>query len=167
MFSCDPSTDCCIICTQLPCNYSEANDETIILNSENNIFKTFSPYDLTDKMTQKVFKPGYKILKKCDWLAFPKYETNIKQTYPNIHIDSMERSRVFYLNSIEWAASCMELSCISARNISLLILKKDQGVSKTKYKCESAVLKRKNSNFFSTILIVTFIFSIFSAFFFL
>ena len=165
MFSCDPSTDCRIICTQFPCDYSEEHDESIILNRENSIFKTFSPYDLTDKMVQKVFKPGYKILKKCDWFAFPKYETTNQQTYPKIHIDSIERSRVFYLNSIEWAASCMELSCISGRNVALLISNKEQGVLKTKQKCNNrGGLEVKYSKSFIIIIMITFIISIFSAF---
>ena len=170
MFSCDPTTDCRIICTQLPCDFSEERDASLILNNERNIFKTFSPYDLTDQMTERIFEPDYKLLKKCNWLGFPKYETIKKQAYPGIHVDSQDRSRVFYLNSIEWAASCMELSCISARNIALLISIKEIGKLATETKCRHRFTgflnKEENSKYiFCTIIIITFIISIFSSLF--
>lgn len=57
-------------------------------------------------------------------------KTNKKQPeesiYPNVVIDSIERSRVFYLNSIEWLASTMEMNCIAARNIALIVSNREQ-----------------------------------------
>ena len=52
----------------------------------------------------------------------------ITSTYPRVCIDSLERSRVFYLNSIEWLLSSNEMKCISARNIALLISRNENNL---------------------------------------
>jgi hypothetical protein len=74
----------------------------------------------------KVFEAGYELVKEMPWLAYPKYRENIDlKQIPDIVLDEESRRRVYYLNAMEWSASCMEISCISARNVSLLIAGKE------------------------------------------
>jgi hypothetical protein len=58
--------------------------------------------------------------------------TKVESSYPRVIVDSKEgRSRIFNLNSINWLMSSDELECINARNIALLISKKEQGNEST------------------------------------
>jgi prenylcysteine oxidase/farnesylcysteine lyase len=133
VMSADPALDYRSIESVIPC------DGTI--ENKNNIYKIV----LTDiDSLKKIFK-NYEIIQQVDWPAYPLYkiledpqpvkkvprqknEPHIAKTslYPRLIIDSQERSRIFYLNSIEWLASSMEMSCINARNIALLISNKQQ-----------------------------------------
>ena len=141
VLSADPTLDFRSIESVIPC------DGTIENNNNNKIYKiVLSDID----SLKKIFK-YYQIIQQVDWLAYPLYkiledpqpikkvprqkselraknESHIAKTllYPRLIIDSQERSRIFYLNSIEWLASSMEMSCINARNIALLISNKEQ-----------------------------------------
>jgi prenylcysteine oxidase/farnesylcysteine lyase len=133
LISCDDSIDFRSVSVQFPCDYSDKTDSHLWLDKNKKLYKVFSSIDLDDVQLRKIFSDDYKICKKIDWYAYPKYDRLInnekRKEFPPVIIDSKER--VFYINSIEWSASCMETSCISARNIALMISKKVQKVEKT------------------------------------
>lgn len=84
------------------------------------IFKVFSERPLKSSELNAMFRTP-KIIKKRDWLAYPKYEKmNLWKRKFVLH------DRLFYLNAIEWAASCMEMSVIGARNVAHLVEKELQ-----------------------------------------
>ena len=134
LISCDDSIDFRSVSIQLPCDYSDKTDSKLWLDKNKKLYKVFSRIDLEDEKLRKIFSSDYKIVKKIDWYAYPKYDSLIneekRKEFPPVIIDSKEK-RVFYANSIEWSASCMETSCISARNIALMISKKEQNFDKT------------------------------------
>ena len=136
ILSCDDTIDFRGVSIQLPCDYNKKADAQLWLDEKSKLYKVFSRVDLDKNTLCKIFREDYKIVKEIDWYAYPEYDLlkngEKRKEFPPIIIDSKERSRVFYLNSIEWSTSCMEASCIAARNISLLISKKEQSVEKTK-----------------------------------
>ena len=115
----------------VPCDYEAPRDDQVMLSNGKKFYKIFAQREVSEEEFLKYFEPGYKIIKVFDWYAYPKYDCGGKK-FPKIIIDSEERSRVFNLNAIEWAASCIEMSCISARNVALMISKKVQGEAKTR-----------------------------------
>lgn len=64
---------------------------------------------------QGLFEPGYKILKEHQWdFAYPKLiPFKSENNLPKFKL----QDGLYYINAIEVAASCMELSLISSRNI--------------------------------------------------
>jgi prenylcysteine oxidase / farnesylcysteine lyase len=107
IFSVDQSLPYRCIQTQLPVDYSKTTDSNIYKSNEKKLYKIFTECQLDKKDFDKIFKSGYDLIDFIPWLAYPKYKTNSnKKTIPNIHLDSKERSRVFYLNAMEWSASC-------------------------------------------------------------
>jgi len=91
-----------------PVDYNPDNDHLP------HVYKIFSREELTDEHIRKYFPTVYEV-KLIDWLAYPKYET-----FPGL--DSFVlHNNLFYLNSIEWAASAMEMSALAARNVANLI----------------------------------------------
>ncbi|XP_067388457.1 prenylcysteine oxidase 1 [Emydura macquarii macquarii] len=77
------------------------------------IWKVFSKESLTKEQISLLFS-SYDSVKEKKWLAYPHY-TVPKKSPPLILHD-----RIYYLNSIEWAASAMEMSAIAAKNAALL-----------------------------------------------
>jgi len=91
-----------------PVDYNPDNDHLP------HVYKIFSREELTDEHIKKYFPTVYEV-KLIDWLAYPKYKT-----FPGL--DSFVlHNNLFYLNSIEWAASAMEMSALAARNVANLI----------------------------------------------
>lgn len=87
-------------------------------NSEKNVFKIFSPEVLSHFDYEEIFQTDqFSVEKEIHWLAYPKYK--IPQNFPPIRLNK----NVFYLNAIEWSASCMEIEAIGARNAALLLAK--------------------------------------------
>ncbi|XP_073478102.1 prenylcysteine oxidase 1-like [Aquarana catesbeiana] len=77
------------------------------------VWKIFSPEVLTDEQLHQLFESYYAV-KVRSWLAYPRYS-------PPEKIPSIKLHRaIYYLNGIEWAASAMEMSAISAKNVALL-----------------------------------------------
>ncbi|KAL0182246.1 hypothetical protein M9458_021621, partial [Cirrhinus mrigala] len=72
------------------------------------------PKPLSQKNLQQIFLSWDSISEKR-WLAYPSYSPPHRRTPPFILHD-----RLYYLNAVEWAASAMEMSAISARNLALL-----------------------------------------------
>ncbi|XP_028273039.1 prenylcysteine oxidase 1 [Parambassis ranga] len=78
------------------------------------VWKVFSPQPLSQEQLQDMFL-SYDLVSKTPWLAYPAYRPPQRKTPPFILHD-----RMYYLNAVEWAASAMEMSAISARNVALL-----------------------------------------------
>ncbi|XP_015242755.1 PREDICTED: prenylcysteine oxidase 1 [Cyprinodon variegatus] len=79
-----------------------------------NVWKVFSTQSLTQEQLQQMFL-SYDSVSETPWLAYPSYRPPHRRTPPFILHD-----RLYYLNAVEWAASAMEMSAISARNVALL-----------------------------------------------
>lgn len=93
-----------------------------------NAWKVFSKKPLTDNEIDQLFDSHTEV-KIIDWLAYPRYAVPYE---PRTFVLA---PRLYHINAIEWAASAMEMSCIGAKNVALLIREdsgRDNGKSKTK-----------------------------------
>ncbi|TSM12514.1 Prenylcysteine oxidase [Bagarius yarrelli] len=82
--------------------------------SETTVWKIFSPEPLTEEQLRTLFVSRERVIEKR-WLAYPSYRAPERRPPPFILNDSL-----YYLSPIEWAASAMETSALSARNVALL-----------------------------------------------
>ncbi|XP_041825579.1 prenylcysteine oxidase 1 [Melanotaenia boesemani] len=82
--------------------------------SQTKVWKVFSSNSLTQEQLQNMFL-SYDTLFETPWLAYPAYRPPHRKTPPFIL-----HNRLYYLNTVEWAASAMEMSAIAARNVALL-----------------------------------------------
>lgn len=82
--------------------------------SQTKVWKVFSQQPLSQKQLQDMFL-SWDFVSESKWLAYPSYRPPQRKTPPFIL-----HNRLYYLNSVEWAASAMEMSAISARNVALL-----------------------------------------------
>ncbi|NP_001017626.1 prenylcysteine oxidase 1 precursor [Danio rerio] len=82
--------------------------------TQSKVWKIFSSQPLSQKHLQQIFLSQESVFEKR-WLAYPSYSPPQRRTPPFILHD-----RLYYLNAVEWAASAMEMSAISARNLALL-----------------------------------------------
>lgn len=82
--------------------------------SETAVWKVFSPKPLTEEQLRTLFVSRERVVEKR-WLAYPSYRAPERQAPPFILHHSL-----YYLSPIEWAASSMEMSALSAQNIALL-----------------------------------------------
>ncbi len=82
--------------------------------SQTKVWKVFSPQPLTQEQLQQMFL-SWDSVSETRWLAYPSYHPPHRKTPPFIL-----HKRLYYLNAVEWAASAMEMSAISARNVALL-----------------------------------------------
>lgn len=82
--------------------------------SQTKVWKVFSPEPLTQEQLRNMFL-SWDSVSETQWLAYPTYNTPQRKTPPFIL-----HNRLYYLNAVEWAASAMEMSAISARNLALL-----------------------------------------------
>jgi prenylcysteine oxidase/farnesylcysteine lyase len=95
----------------------------------NGILKVQSDAELPDKGLA-IIKEGYKVLYRHKWdFAYPKLVTNKLEELPSFVLDN----GLYYINAIETAGSCMELSVISARNI-VNIIERERGTPMKKEK---------------------------------
>lgn len=78
------------------------------------VWKVFSPKPLTQEQLKNMFLSWDSVSETC-WLAYPAYSSPQRKTPPFVL-----HERLYYLNAVEWAASAMEMSAISARNLALL-----------------------------------------------
>jgi len=92
---------------------------------KDDVFRLISESELDEESIEKLgyFNKGSKVIYKHHWEfaypAFEKYQGNLTNL-PDFVIED----NLYYINAIESAASCMELSIISARNIVNIIEKK-------------------------------------------
>ncbi|XP_022617944.1 prenylcysteine oxidase 1 [Seriola dumerili] len=82
--------------------------------SQTKVWKVFSPQPLSQEQLQNMFL-SWDSVSESRWLAYPAYCPPHRKTPPFIL-----HNRLYYLNAVEWAASAMEMSSISARNVALL-----------------------------------------------
>lgn len=82
--------------------------------SQTKVWKVFSPKPLSLEQMQDMFI-SWDSVSETQWLAYPSYHPPHRKTPPFIL-----HNRLYYLNAVEWAASAMEMSAISARNVALL-----------------------------------------------
>ncbi|KAG9263339.1 prenylcysteine oxidase-like [Astyanax mexicanus] len=82
--------------------------------SANKVWKMFSAQPLSEEQLGEMFESQEGVWVKR-WLAYPSYTPPNHRTPPFILHDHL-----YYVNAIEWAASCMEMSALSARNAALL-----------------------------------------------
>lgn len=95
---------------------SKVNPVISTTKTEKAAFKIFSKEILTDLQIKELFEDVEETFVQ-DWLAYPEYDQLARN-------DSFVLDKhLYYLNAIEWAASAMEMSAISAKNIALLIYK--------------------------------------------
>ncbi|TKS84542.1 Prenylcysteine oxidase [Collichthys lucidus] len=78
------------------------------------VWKVFSPQPLSQEQLQDMFL-SWDSVSETRWLAYPSYHRPHRKTPPFILHD-----RLYYLNTVEWAASAMEMSAIAGRNVALL-----------------------------------------------
>ncbi len=85
--------------------------------------------DLNRETFDSIFDPDYKIIakKKINLGPVNKKVRYSHTAFPQIILDGKRRSRVFYLNSLEWLDCSKEMNILSARNIAFLIGKKELG----------------------------------------
>lgn len=76
-------------------------------------YKVFSRKLMTEQEINTLFSDVKTVAVK-DWLAYPHYNP------PPDFLPFLLDDHLFYLNTIEWAASAMEMSCISAKNVALI-----------------------------------------------
>jgi len=84
------------------------------------VYKIFSPNVPTKDQLNEIFEEIQHV-EVHDWLAYPEYNM-IPPKFPSFVL----HPRLYYLNAIEWAASAMEMSLISGKNIALMITKEYQ-----------------------------------------
>lgn len=91
------------------------------------LYNVSSCRDLNENLFDSLFDKGWLLVKKVQNKVAPLYKkVRYSHTpFPQIIIDDQNRSRVFYLNGIKWFTCSKESSCISARNIAMLICKKE------------------------------------------
>lgn len=82
--------------------------------SRPNVWKVFSQQPLSQEQLRDMFL-SWDSVSETRWLAYPSYRPPHRRTPPFIL-----HERLYYLNAVEWAASAMEMSAISARNVALL-----------------------------------------------
>lgn len=82
--------------------------------SQSKVWKVFSQQPLSQEQLRDMFL-SWDSVSETRWLAYPSYRPPHRKTPPFIL-----HNRLYYLNAVEWAASAMEMSAISARNVALL-----------------------------------------------
>ncbi|XP_034565740.1 prenylcysteine oxidase 1 [Notolabrus celidotus] len=82
--------------------------------SQTKVWKVFSPQPLSKDQLNEMFLSRDSV-SETRWLAYPSYRPPHRKTPPYIL-----HNRLYYLSAVEWAASAMEMSAISARNVALL-----------------------------------------------
>ncbi|XP_050441089.1 prenylcysteine oxidase 1-like [Adelges cooleyi] len=95
---------------------SIGNIESVASSSILRNWKVFSREPLTSYQLNELFESISEV-KSFDWLAYPHYEI------PSKSLDFQLSDRLYHINAIEWAASAMEMSCVGAKNVALLIKK--------------------------------------------
>lgn len=95
---------------------SISNVQGINKKFKSNIWKVFSQKPLSNNQLDELFE-NIDDIKVVDWLAYPQYQVPTESQ--SFHI----ADRLYHINAIEWAASAMEMICIGAKNVALLIKK--------------------------------------------
>ena len=124
-------------------------NESLILSKKLYVVNSIQS-DLSIIAFEAYFKPGYKQVEK-KMLSLGPMIKNVRYyhtAFPQIILDSHRRSRVFYLNSLEWLESSREMSIVSARNIALLLWSKEVNINEKtgKHRIEKANIIKQSLN---------------------
>eukprot|EP00475_Leptophrys_vorax_P024417 TRINITY_DN336_c0_g1_i2.p1 TRINITY_DN336_c0_g1~~TRINITY_DN336_c0_g1_i2.p1 ORF type:complete len:493 (+),score=128.42 TRINITY_DN336_c0_g1_i2:38-1516(+) len=84
------------------------------LDDGTSIVKFFSDEKLNDTVLSRVFLPGFKFHFDHRWDAYPEFAP--PERFPPMVI----APNLFYINSVENGASCIEVMAVAARNVALL-----------------------------------------------
>lgn len=95
---------------------SISNIESVNETGSLNVWKIFSQQPLSNYQINELFV-NITDIKVINWLAYPHYQVPTESQ--SFHI----ADRLYHINAIEWVASAMEMSCIGAKNVALLIKK--------------------------------------------
>lgn len=94
--------------------------------NKNMIYSVITAQELNSGDLGKIFS-NFKLIKKLRLSTSPFYK-KVRYSYtafPKIIIDGVKRSRIYYLNGLEWLESSKEINCMAGRNIALLIARKE------------------------------------------
>ena len=101
-----PDSDIISIAKLTPVDYNPEADA----DTDFKVYKIFSKRTLSSDELAKMFS-DIEFTESVPWLAYPDYTTNDD-------LSTFELSPgLYYLNRMEWAASAMEMSVISAKNV--------------------------------------------------
>ena len=93
-----------------------------LVHDNNTVWKIWSRKELSSSELDRMFLSRRTAVAKS-WHAYPKYTPG--KNFPPIMLDD----KLIYINAIEWAASAMEMSLISAKNAALLVEENIRGRS--------------------------------------
>ncbi|XP_026552152.1 prenylcysteine oxidase-like [Pseudonaja textilis] len=112
-----------VLTTEAPGLFFNSMDNICPVNLSNNfkrkqpqeaaVWRVHSQYPLEKQELKMLFRSYYSV-QVTEWQVCPDYGS-VKNLPPIILHDSL-----FYLNTMEWAASSMEMSAVAARNVALL-----------------------------------------------
>ncbi|XP_077183198.1 prenylcysteine oxidase 1-like [Paroedura picta] len=77
------------------------------------VWRVHSPHPLEKQELKMLFRSYYSV-QVTEWQAYPSYESS--KTLPPIIL----QDNLYYLSSMEWAASSMEMAAVAAKNVALL-----------------------------------------------
>ncbi|XP_053984035.1 prenylcysteine oxidase 1-like isoform X2 [Hylaeus anthracinus] len=83
------------------------------LMKHSRVWKIFSNTPLKEGIINEMFS-NINAVKEIVWDAYPEYSTEIHEAKFKLH------NALYHVNAIEWAASAMEMSAISGKNIAIL-----------------------------------------------
>ena len=116
-----------------PVDYNPDSDKDMAT-----VYKIFSRSDLSKSEIGKYFSSEISV-NTLDWLAYPDYTT-----YPGLSSFQLEDD-LYYLNNIEWAASAMEMSALSARNIVNIIKSRQSELKNPENTSQKSTLQKSTS----------------------
>jgi len=112
----------------LPCDYNPNKDAKLFNQEGPKLYKIDANEILDCSIFNDIFETGYIIVSEIEWkAAYPKFNEHAgNELFTDIVLDEKDRGRVYYLNSMEWSFSGMEMSCVSAKNVAMLIAEKEK-----------------------------------------
>ena len=132
LHSVDPLLTYSSIRCHLPCDYNPSKDSELFNHDGPKLYKIDANALLDAREFDKIFEHGYEIVSENRWIAaYPKFNEHASgSSLSDIVLDEKDRERVYYLNSMEWSFSGMEMSCVAAKNVAMLIAAKEKIKSK-------------------------------------
>ena len=113
----------------LPVDYDEVTDSVLFRQAGPKLYRIDAGRVLDQTILSKIFEAGYLIVKEKTWLAYSTFSSKKESgSKENVILDEPERERVYYPNRMEWIFSGMEFSCVSAKNVALLVFNKERGI---------------------------------------
>ena len=104
-FYLSPTSDIVSIAKLTPVDYKPGEDDNLP-----SVYKIFSKREFSDSELHEMFT-DINFTHTVPWLGYPHYST--KDDFTSFEL----APGLFYLNRMEWAASAMEMSAISAKNV--------------------------------------------------